>query len=1190
MNNGLHKLFQSVMNINNQNQQQQDGEQQQQETSTSTTTTTTTNEDENNVMRFFNKLTPPTTNPTTTTTNTQQPSPPIEQQQQQQEMLTPSKKPLKSSIGGGVLPNLSFEQSNNITTSHNGVYLNGNEITIDQSIAMKYISDLESQTITIIPSSLKYLWGRLISVNNNYICYAVKGEKIRVLERSSSQKALIKDIVGTITDMQFFNDQSNLLACVTDSGALYVYDIESNPSTAGAISTQLCLFSTTAVSADVNPQMLPKVCWCGPTRIAIGGSGVAALSIVDFSTSQQQPSILSIAVQAGANINALAYNPSNSILAYGGANGSVGLIDLNATSLKSSTTSLSTEEIHFVSFIGQGDHLIVASRGNRDISVVKIDGWKVVQKVTIQNGGDQPCLLNSVDQYLFVIHTGCSRGYVLHFDQQLEQQQSTSETTPHFDYITEFDVKKPVLSYTVKSITSTPVARTSMREERKEKKFTIYSVQGHAILFHSIQLSQAYLESDIYNDRDGQTIGQKLTAATSVAVSSPPLPPATTEQDILELLTPGKLLVNIPSSPPPVSLPDPTKDLKDLLSSTTTNVSSLKSHVEVNISPENGDEKSIPSPSSSSNKKKKVPKSQLTKQHPSSELLPSPKSSVSPSISESDLTSVDQLLSPASLVNQTTSPTITKKNNNGTSSPQPIKKEKELTSATTTTTTTSPPVSVKPKSKTPSIRPTPLQIPTVNPPSSSGGSSLSLSNQSILPTTVQPIQPTIQSTNQQPSPTLQASPIITSTPPPPQQSTTTIVDPIVSSSSSSKSTSTSSIDEQMITNLIQTTIKSNLEKMVKKEVVPVLYSLEKSLGVTFEQLVGKIVQESVKKIGTKSESILKTSLDGLNSQLKTSTVTEAIESTIKQQIEAVFLEYFGQVLVPGFEKSCMTMFKHISVVFERGLVESSQQFQLSLQAQQLASQVALTEQLKQQKESTDLILNGLLQQQQQMQTDMKQLMNIIQFQQHQLQQQQHQTSAPSVFPTSTNNNNMSSPHQNMMNLYNSPGQQQQQQPNASMFPQHLGFQQQQPQQPQQTFSPTIKPVSSLIYPELKIFIESGDYSSAFNFALNASNLTMVVDLCSVLDPTEVYGRKNLQNPTIISLIQQLSFDLNNETDLKLKWIKESIFQLDPNHTSIAEIVRKVLLPIKLKIESQPHILAKEYYTHPILSALKIILK
>ena len=77
-------------------------------------------------------------------------------------------------------------------------------------------------------------------------------------------------------------------------------------------------------------------------------------------------------------------------------------------------------------------------------------------------------------------------------------------------------------------------------------------------------------------------------------------------------------------------------------------------------------------------------------------------------------------------------------------------------------------------------------------------------------------------------------------------------------------------------------------------------------------------------------------------------------------------------------------------------------------------------------------------------------------------------------------------------------------------------------------------VSVLIPPFLHSFIRLS--VCLFWQALSAGDLSLVVYACSRVDPTELFGTRQLSPPVLLSLIQQLSCDLTSDTTIKVKWV------------------------------------------------------
>ena len=86
------------------------------------------------------------------------------------------------------------------------------------------------------------------------------------------------------------------------------------------------------------------------------------------------------------------------------------------------------------------------------------------------------------------------------------------------------------------------------------------------------------------------------------------------------------------------------------------------------------------------------------------------------------------------------------------------------------------------------------------------------------------------------------------------------------------------------------------------------------------------------------------------------------------------------------------------------------------------------------------------------------------------------------------------------------------------------------------------------------FLQKSQYNSAFQVALCASDLNLLVNLCELVNPQQVFEMSTnnpnkkpqcqLQQPVILSLIQQLSQDLNTHSELKIKYLEDALNNLD----------------------------------------------
>ncbi|KAI5705341.1 hypothetical protein M8J75_014036 [Diaphorina citri] len=109
----------------------------------------------------------------------------------------------------------------------------------------------------------------------------------------------------------------------------------------------------------------------------------------------------------------------------------------------------------------------------------------------------------------------------------------------------------------------------------------------------------------------------------------------------------------------------------------------------------------------------------------------------------------------------------------------------------------------------------------------------------------------------------------------------------------------------------------------------------------------------------------------------------------------------------------------------------------------------------------------------------------------------------------------------------------------------------------------------LIQNQIKSFLSKKQYNAAFQQALTAQNLSLVLYVCENVDPSTLFDMNPcpLEQPVLISLIQQIGGDLANQSILKCSYIDEALGALDIQHSSTREHVPKVLLSTLTKLKS-----------------------
>lgn len=89
------------------------------------------------------------------------------------------------------------------------------------------------------------------------------------------------------------------------------------------------------------------------------------------------------------------------------------------------------------------------------------------------------------------------------------------------------------------------------------------------------------------------------------------------------------------------------------------------------------------------------------------------------------------------------------------------------------------------------------------------------------------------------------------------------------------------------------------------------------------------------------------------------------------------------------------------------------------------------------------------------------------------------------------------------------------------------------------------PAAAELQARVLSLVQRGQFNAAFQQALSASDLNLVVLVCEKTEPSLVFScpagtpgsgpRCILQQPVILSLVQQLSADLGHRTELKHRY-------------------------------------------------------
>ncbi|NWQ77347.1 EDC4 protein, partial [Columbina picui] len=313
---------------------------------------------------------------------------------------------------------------------------------------------------------------------------------------------------------------------------------------------------------------------------------------------------------------------------------------------------------------------------------------------------------------------------------------------------------------------------------------------------------------------------------------------------------------------------------------------------------------------------------------------------------------------------------------------------------------------------------------------------------------------------------------------------------------------------QQLSQSLSTAVCNRLERTVREEMKKTVpQCISKSMDPVAGQLSNTITAKLTAVEGTLKESITKL----VKSKNLTDSVVRATADTLQGPIQSAYREAFQSVVLPAFEKSCQSMFQQINDTFKQGTQEYIQQLENHLKNKKVREQ-----------EARDPLLNQLRQLISTFQSTTEQLASTIAASVHaEVQHQLHiivgnmQESILAQVQRVIKGEVSLAMKEQQAAVTSSIVQAMRSAAGTPIPSAHLDFQSQQT--------------------HILQLLQQGHLNQAFQQALTAADLNLVLYVCETVDTQQVFGQHPcpLSQPVLLSLIQQLSSDLGTRTELKL---------------------------------------------------------
>ncbi|NWS60680.1 EDC4 protein, partial [Chunga burmeisteri] len=313
---------------------------------------------------------------------------------------------------------------------------------------------------------------------------------------------------------------------------------------------------------------------------------------------------------------------------------------------------------------------------------------------------------------------------------------------------------------------------------------------------------------------------------------------------------------------------------------------------------------------------------------------------------------------------------------------------------------------------------------------------------------------------------------------------------------------------QQLSQSLSTAVCNRLERTIREEMKKTVpQCISKSMDPIAGQLSNTIAAKLTAVEGTLKESITKL----VKSKNLTDTVVRATADTLQGPIQSAYREAFQSVVLPAFEKSCQSMFQQINDTFKQGTQEYIQQLETHLKNKKVREQ-----------EARDPLLNQLRQLISTFQSTTEQLASTVTASIHaEVQHQLHiivgnmQESILAQVQRVIKGEVSLAMKEQQAAVTSSIVQAMRSAAGTPIPSAHLDFQSQQT--------------------HILQLLQQGHLNQAFQQALTAADLNLVLYVCETVDTQQVFGQHPcpLSQPVLLSLIQQLSSDLGTRTELKL---------------------------------------------------------
>ncbi|CAL8262294.1 unnamed protein product [Merluccius merluccius] len=336
-----------------------------------------------------------------------------------------------------------------------------------------------------------------------------------------------------------------------------------------------------------------------------------------------------------------------------------------------------------------------------------------------------------------------------------------------------------------------------------------------------------------------------------------------------------------------------------------------------------------------------------------------------------------------------------------------------------------------------------------------------------------------------------------------------------------------------------------LREEMKKTVPP---TISKSLEPVTSQLSNTVAAKLSAVEATLKENVTKV----VKSKNTTDAIGRAATEALQGTIQTAYKEAFQTLVLPVFDRGCQSMFQQINDSFKQGTQDYIQQLESHLKSRKQREQ-----------EVRDPVIGQLQQMIDNVQSTNDQLANNVTASvrtevQHQLQMM-----------VANLQESLLTQVQRIVKGEVSQAMKEQQAVVTSSIMQAM-----------RSAAGTPVPTAHLDYQTQQAnilqLLQQGQLNQAFQQALSATDLNLVLYVCETIDSQQVFGQHPcpLSQPVLLSLIQQLSSNLTTRSELKISYLEDAVMNLDRGdpltRDHMSAVLAQVLPKLFTFLQQDPH--------------------